>query len=258
MARNLNRNYTISTTDVNNANTLPQLYNSLSASSPNNYTTTSDITVMPAKMYTKQANPKTPSKKGELLKKVFDDFNLAKMWNKKQGVTPLGIGKFANIGSGITQGIQGIQNLSNLGQSTSDYNDLQGDILAAYSSNPLASSYLSPDQMRMIRQIRRGNLPENTTATQGAFNEIINNLGNTLTSAGIGLATGGIPGALIGSIGGLVNSGLSGANKAKQSNISQLDALYQSLVDAQAQYNAMKRPNMTGLGLQQRYQQLYQ
>ena len=196
---------------------------------------------------------------GKSLKDLFQkNINLKNVWNKKQGIAPLGIGKFANIGSGITQGIQGIQNLSNLGQSTSDYNDLQGDILAAYSSNPLASSYLSPDQMRMIRQIRRGNLPENTTATQGAFNEIVGNLGNTLTSAGIGLATGGIPGALIGGIGGLVNSGLSGANKAKQSNISQLDALYQNLLDAQAQYNAMKRPNMTGLGLQQRYQQMYQ
>lgn len=196
---------------------------------------------------------------GRSLKDLFNkNINLKNVWNKKQGIAPLGIGKFANIGSGITQGIQGIQNLSNLGQSTSDYNDLQGDILAAYSSNPLASSYLSPDQMRMIRQIRRGNLPENTTATQGAFNEIVGNLGNTLTSAGIGLATGGIPGALIGGIGRLVNSGLSGANKAKQSNISQLDALYQNLLDAQSQYNAMKRPNMTGLGLQQRYQQMYQ
>ena len=200
-----------------------------------------------------------PGGAGRSLKDLFKtNIKLKDIWNKKQGIAPLGIGKFANIGSGITQGIQGVQNLSNLGQSTSDYNDLQGDILAAYSSNPLASSYLSPDQMRMIRQIRRGNLPENTTATQGAFNEIVGNLGNTLTSAGIGLATGGIPGALIGSIGGLVNSGLSGANKAKQSNISQLDALYQNLLDAQAQYNAMKRPNMTGLGLQQRYQQMYQ
>lgn len=196
---------------------------------------------------------------GKSLKDLFKkNINLRDIWNKKQGIIPLGTGKFANIGSGVTQGIQGLQNLSNLGRSTSDYNDLQGDILAAYSSNPLASSYLSPDQMRMIRQIRRGNLPENTTATQGAFNEIVGNLGNTLTSTGIGLATGGIPGALIGGIGSLVNSGLSGANKAKQSNISQLDALYQSLVDAQAQYNAMKRPNMTGLGLQQRYQQMYQ
>lgn len=200
-----------------------------------------------------------PIKKSNGLLDFFKkNINSKDVWRLGQGITPLKAGKLTNIGSGIAQGVQGLQNLSNLGKSTSDYNNIQGDILAAYSNNPLASSYLSPDQMKMIRQIRRGNLPERTTASQGASDEIASNIGGILAGTGIGLATGGIPGALINSVGGLLNAGISGANKAQQSNLSQLDDLYQSLVDAQAQYNAMKRPNMTGLGLQQRYQQMYQ
>lgn len=200
---------------------------------------------------------------GTKLKGVFNNLRskvppFSSIWNKQSGIQPLGIGKGANIGSGIAQGVQGIQNLSNLGRAQADYNDLQGDILNAYYSNPLANSFLSPEQSKMIRQIKRGNLNEGTTSSEGFWNGIVGNLGDTLTGAGLGFVTGGIPGAIIGGAGGLINSGISGATQATQSNMDNLDALYQQLLDAQAQYNAMKRPNITGMGIQQRYQQMYQ
>lgn len=207
----------------------------------------------------------TTATAGTKLKGVFNNLrskvpplSISSMWNKQSGIQPLGIGKGANIGSGIAQGIQGIQNLSNLGRTQADYKDLQGDILNAYYSNPLANSFLSPEQSKMIRQIKRGTLNEDTTPSEGFWNGIVGNLGDTLTSAGLGFVTGGIPGAIIGGAGGLINSGISGATQATQSNMNNLDALYQQLLDAQAQYNAMKRPNMTGMGIQQRYQQMYQ
>jgi hypothetical protein len=178
------------------------------------------------------------------------------LWSKAGGIKVSNIGKMSNIGSGIGQGIQAIGNLKNISDTSSNISDLRGDILTQYSSNPLANYYLTPDQKQMIRQIKRGTYDDG--GSSGILKGIGSGLLGTVANAGIGYLTGGIPGAIIGGVGGLVNSGMQGYNQAQQSKASELEALYQALNEANMQYQSMKRIPMSGLGLQQRYVNMYQ
>ena len=186
-------------------------------------------------------------------RKLSDIFS--KLWNKKSGIQPLKYGMWSNIGSGIGQGMQAIQGLSGVSDTKRDANDLQAAILREAMANPINSSFLSSDQRNLLNKIRRGNYSLN--GDSGIGEGILSGLGNTLMGTVTGGLTGGIPGAIIGGVGGLVNSGISGYSNAQQRNIGELEALYQALADANAQYQTMKRPNFTGLGIQQRYKDMY-
>lgn len=178
------------------------------------------------------------------------------LWSKSGGIKVGNIGKMSNIGAGIGQGIQAVGNLKNMSDIKTDIEDIRGDILTQYASNPLANYYLTPDQKQMIRQIKRDGYDDG--GSSGILKGIGSGLPSTLLSAGAGFLTGGIPGAIIGGVGGLVNSGMQGYNQELSNKNSELEALYQALADANMQYQSMKRIPMSGLGLQQRYVNMYQ
>ena len=128
-------------------------------------------------------------------------------------------------------------------------------ILASAASNPLLSSYLTSDDLSLLGKLQRGNYDSNAE-----FGDAFSNLSNLLSGAGTGALTGaagGLPGILIGAIGGAINSGIDNMNSTTSQNTARLEALYQNLLDAEQQYKSMKRPNFTGLGIQQRYQNMY-
>ena len=177
------------------------------------------------------------------------------LWNKTSGIQPMRLGNIANVGSGLMYGTQAISGLSDISNNTRESRDLQGDILKEAMANPINSSFLSSDQKVLLNKIRRGNY--SLDGDNGIGEGVLSGLGNTLMGTVTGGLTGGIPGAIIGGIGGLVNSGISGYSNAQQRNIGELEALYQALADANAQYQTMKRPNFTGLGIQQRYKDMY-
>lgn len=191
----------------------------------------------------------TPKKVGGI-KNMFNN-----LWSAKSGLKPMHLGTAANVGSGLMYGLQAAQGLSDISNTKRDVNDLQADILKEAMANPINSSFLSSDQKILLNKIRRGNY--SLDGNSGIGEGVLSGLGNTLMGTVTGGLTGGIPGAIIGGIGGLVNSGISGYSNAQQRNIGELEALYQALADANAQYQTMKRPNFTGLGIQQRYKDMY-
>jgi hypothetical protein len=165
------------------------------------------------------------------------------------------LGKFATIGAGVTQGLDAIGGLSEMSDLNEDTEDLLTDITLAASGNPLVSQYLSSEDMRLLNKIRRGNYD-----TDIDLGNAVGNLGGIFSGALSGAATGalgGIPGLVVGGVGGAINSGIDNMNSVSERELAKLESLYQNLLDAEQQYKAMRRPNLTGLGIQQRYQNMY-
>lgn len=156
------------------------------------------------------------------------------------------IGKYATIGNGIYQGIQGIQNLKSLSDASTNQRDIKSKILSTAAANPMNSSYLSADNMRLLRQLRNGTYDSDNTSS----------LLDILRGGATGVATGalgGPVGMLIGGIGGAINGGISSKANSTTNENEKLEALLAELEDAQAQYNQLKRPNFNMMGLQSRY-----
>jgi hypothetical protein len=177
-------------------------------------------------------------------------------WDKKSGLTMFGknLGKTANIGSGIMYGLDAIGGLGDLSSTQSQTDDLLTDILRSSASNPLLNSYLTSDQMSMLNKIKRGNYRTEASATDFDLAGLLSSAGQGALTGGI---TGGIPGAIIGALGGGITSNIDRQNQDQQRINAELEGLLQALTDAESQYNMMKRPNFTGLGIQSRYQNMY-
>lgn len=168
------------------------------------------------------------------------------------------VGKVAPWIQGGVSAAQALGGISDYTKNTSNYQDMLGDVLREYNSNPLANYYLTNAQKSDIRKLEKGY--SNTGKADGGdfFKGMGSGLGEAVPAALLGLVAGGVPGALVGGIGSLVNSGISGMNSAVAQDTADLEALYQTLVDANAQYNSMKKIPMAGLGLQQKYVNQYQ
>lgn len=181
-------------------------------------------------------------------KPVFDNVslpNLRQLGKDIRGVRltdNVNLGSAANVLSGLYQGGTAIKNSIDLGNSSSDLDNLKKDILASAASNDIASSYLNSEDQRTLRKLKRGDTGVNQWG--GAMSGIMSNLPKTLASTAIGGLTGGIGGAAIGGIGSLVNSGLSGANSATEQRSAALQNLYNNLLSAETSYNSERNGRM--------------
>jgi len=164
-----------------------------------------------------------------------------------------GIANIANIG---VQGVDALKGISEYSDSKESNEDLMRDIRTSAMGNPLLSSYLTSDQMNLLDKVKRGNY-DNSSDIEDFLSGAIGGVGDAAMGALSGGLFGGLPGAIIGGVGGLINSGIDGLTSANSANSAELAALYQALTDAEMQYKAMRRPTFTGLGIQQRYQDMY-
>ena len=180
-------------------------------------------------------------------------------WNSATGAKVFGkdLGGWKGIGTwgtGLYHGAKAIGNANEVTDSKNEAQDLLSDILRSSASNPLTNQFLTSDQTAMLNKIKRG-----TYDTESNFGDV--DIMSLLGGAGKGALSGGliagIPGAIIGGLGGGLNANLERQNQDQQNINSQLEGLYQALMDAETQYNSMKRPNFTGLGIQSRYQNMY-
>lgn len=179
-------------------------------------------------------------------------------WSKGSGLKAFGknVGKWGNIAGVVVQGVDALQGISDYQNAIDENDDLMSKIRVSAMGNPLLSSYLTQDQINLLGQVQRGSY--DTEADAGDFFKgALGGLGSAIIPTLSGLAVGGIPGAVIGGVGSLINSGIDNLSASSGQNTAELQALYQALQDADAQYRSMKRPNFTGLGIQQQYQNMY-
>lgn len=166
------------------------------------------------------------------------------------------LGKWGNVASLAMHGIDAAKGISDYNEAVSNNEDLMTRIRASAMSNPLLSSYLTSDQMNMLNSIRTGSYNASDAGVDTFLQGAAGGLGDAALGAVMGIP-GGLPGIIIGAAGGLINAGIDNQSQIAGQNSAELQALYQALQDAEMQYRSMKRPNFTGLGIQQQYQNMY-
>ena len=177
-------------------------------------------------------------------------------WNAKNGISALGgnVGNLYTGGKGLVDTFSYLDSANKMSKARQEGSDIKSEILASAASNPLASQYLTQDEVRMLNQIKRGSYsPEGTDPFSDMGAVGMGALKGGLT----GLIAGGVPGAIVGALGSGANAGIQSRRNAQNSSNARLEALLQSLNDASAQYKSMRRPNFTGLGIQSRFQDFY-
>lgn len=177
-------------------------------------------------------------------------------WNSKEGISLLG-GKVGNLYTGgktLADTFNTLQNYNTMQKVDKETGDIKSEILASAASNPLASQYLTQDEISLLNKVKRGSYnPEGTD-----FGSQMGATGMGALKGGLtGYVAGGTPGAILGALGGAFKSGSKARTDAKSQSNEKLEALLQSLNDASAQYKSMRRPNFTGLGIQNRFQDMY-
>lgn len=177
-------------------------------------------------------------------------------WDYKNGLSLLGghVGTLYTGGKALADTFGTLQNYNKMANVDKETEDIKSEILANAISNPLASQYLTQDEISLLNKIKRGNYnPEGTD-----FGSQVSATGLGALKGGLaGLVAGSVPGAVLGALGGAFKSGSEARTNAKAQANERLEALLQSLNDASAQYKSIRRPNFTGLGIQNRYQDMY-
>ena len=192
------------------------------------------------------SNPKLFKKGGSLdtatgkLPKLFSNLTSPELdYTKKGGLQAYGhnVGNWLTVGKGLYDAYRVFNNIQDIGDAKNISQDLTSDILSAAYSNPTLQYDLAPDQMRLLRELRNGTYDASADVSD------VDLLG-VLGDAGMGALTGiggGIPGIVIGALGSGANSVFTDLSEATSRGNSELEALYQAIVESGRQANAMRR-----------------
>ncbi len=160
-------------------------------------------------------------------------------WTKRKGLEGWGknLGKYATVGNVLYNGYKGaeaLQDLSNKGDSTEK---LIAKISAASNNSPTVQYDLSSDQLDLLRDVRGGNYDTGTSLSDV---DLLGALGDTGMGVITGIA-GGIPGMILGGLGGLANSVLGDLNNTADARNTELEGLYQAILDSEQQYKQSRK-----------------
>lgn len=155
-----------------------------------------------------------------------------------KGIMPKYAG-LAKAGMGIGAGISAIKGINEYQNAKKDTDALVDDILQSAAGNEMLRYDLSADQLELLRKLRNG-----TYDLTGDFDagDLLGNLGNIATGAGLGFVTGGGPiGAILGGASGIID-GVSSSMVGNQEKITQdLQNLYDALYESEMRNKSMQR-----------------
>ena len=160
-------------------------------------------------------------------------------YNWKSGLQGYGknLGKVATGATAAIQGIKALQGISDLSDAKSASEDLASDIVTASYNNPMLQYDLDPEQLSMLRDLRRGTYDNSVGISDVS---LLGVLGDVL-KGGLYGAGGGIPGMIAGAIGGGVNSVIGDLGQARENSNAELEALYQSILESEQGVNNIKK-----------------
>lgn len=165
-----------------------------------------------------------------------------KYWNKKSGIQPYGLGKAAT-GIGVVSNLYGIgKGLSDLSDTRNETDDIASDIVTASYNNPMLQYDLDENQMKLLRQLRRGTYDSDSDIDWS------DTIGGALKGGVYGLA-GGIPGVILGALGGGANAAIDSMNTAQGVTNDELEALYAAIMQSEQEYNALRKQRMIQSGI---------
>ena len=161
--------------------------------------------------------------------------------------TPAGLQAFGKHLGGVATGLntarQAIDifgNLQDMGNAKDEGDDLVSEILASSYNSPTIQYDLTSDQLDLLRELRNGNYDNSLD-----LGDV--NVGGVLGGAGMGALSGlagGLPGVILGAIGGAGSSLTKNLASARDRNNTELEALYQAVLDSEQQNNAAKKQRM--------------
>lgn len=160
-------------------------------------------------------------------------------WNRTSGIQGWGknLGKGFNVANTLYQGYNAAKGLQDWSEAKDMTSETISDLIAASYNDPMIQYNLNADQMDLLRQLRRGTYDSDASLDDV---DLLGVLGGAVKGGVMGLA-GGVPGAIIGAIGGGGNALISDLNQAQDLTNSELDALYQAVLESEAQYNTIKK-----------------
>lgn len=157
-------------------------------------------------------------------------------YDTKSGVSLGGknVGKWmGGIGIGMNA-VGALGELDKMSKEGDRTGDLSNDVINASLASPMATYNLTPDQLKLLGEVRAGRVKNNVDA--GDF-DMSGMLSGALSGGLTGL-TGGIPMAIAGAVAGGAKGGLAGLTQAKARKNAELEALYQALNQSNADYRA--------------------
>lgn len=146
--------------------------------------------------------------------------------------------KYANIGSGIMQGLEAANNLSAYSNAAGSTDKLMSDIAISAMGNPNLRYDLTSEQLALLNQVQDGSYADAAALDMDA---LLGAAPNALLQAGLGFLSGGTTGAVINGIGTLANAGLAGGTAAQEQKNAELNALYQALLESEMYNKSLKR-----------------
>lgn len=151
-------------------------------------------------------------------------------WGKNLG----GVYNVANLGM---QGLNAIQGMQELSDSRDSMDDVISDIILGAGNSPTIMYDLNASQRDLLRELQRGDY--DTTVNTDDIN-LLGALGDTAMGALSGLP-GGLPGVIIGGVGGLTNSVIGDLNAGSDRRAAELEALYQAVLESEQYHNNMRK-----------------
>ena len=160
-------------------------------------------------------------------------------WDSTTGLKAYGadIGRYAGIANALYQGYNLARGMQANSEAKSENSDLISDIVSSSYNNPNLQYDISPDQLALLRDLRRGNYDSESDLSD------VDLLG-ALGDAGMGVLTGvlgGAPGMIAGGVGGFLNSIIGDFGDEQNRSNAELEALYQAILASDRQYNDLKR-----------------
>lgn len=160
-------------------------------------------------------------------------------YDKKSGISAYGknLGKYLTIANTLYQGYNAAKGLQSNADARREGEDIMSNIISASYSNPNVQYDLSPEQLALLRDLRRGDYEPETSLTDIDLGGALGGaLGGVLTGA-----AGGVPGMVIGGLGGALNSVIGDFGSEQSSSNAELEALYQAILESDRHYNDLKR-----------------
>lgn len=160
-------------------------------------------------------------------------------WNKNSGIQGWGrnLGGVLNVGNTLYQGYNAAKGIEELTDTKDVTSDLVSDIITASYNNPMLQYDLTSDQRNMLSKLRRGSYDSESNIDDVDFLGV---LGDAVKGGVMGIG-GGIPGMVIGAIGGGANAVVDDMNQGQEATNAELEALYQAIMESEQQYNALKK-----------------
>lgn len=151
-------------------------------------------------------------------------------WGKNLG----GVYNIANAG---IQGVKAVQGLQDMSDTRNNMEDLISDIRLGAGNSPTIMYDLNADQRDLLRELQRGDYD---TTVNGDDIDLLGALGDTAMGALSGLP-GGLPGVIIGGVGGLANSVIGDLSSGQDRRTAELEALYQAVLESEQYHNNMRK-----------------